>query len=60
MNKFPLHSFVKHKKNDVLVFQILAEMESVSPGGPSLYRCMPLSDESRLYKYLEDENQADH
>ena len=23
------------------------------PGGPSLYRCMPLHDESKLYKYLE-------
>ena len=55
MKRFPIHSFVKHKKNDYLVFQIMDELESVPPGGPSLYRCMPLKDDGWLYKYHEDD-----
>jgi hypothetical protein len=53
MGKFTVGGFVKHKNSPQYVFQILEELTSVPAGGPSLYRCMPLHDESRLYKYLE-------
>lgn len=53
MGKFTVGEFVKHKSDPHHVFQILEELKSVPAGGPSLYRCMPLHDESRLYKYVE-------
>jgi hypothetical protein len=53
MGKFSTHDLVKHQKDRHHVFMILDELTSVPPGGPSLYRCMPLHDESKLYKYLE-------
>ena len=53
MGKLSIGDFVKHTQDPHRVFQILDELTSVPPGGPSLYRCMPLHDESRLYKYLE-------
>ena len=53
MSRFAIGDFVKHNNDPHHVFQVLDELTSVPPGGPSLYRCMPLHDESRLYKYLE-------
>ena len=53
MGRFAIRDFVKHKDDPHHVFQILDELTSVPAGGPSLYRCMPLHDESRLYKYIE-------
>ena len=58
MGKFSHGDFVKHRKDPHHVFQVLDELTSVPPGGSSLYRCMPLHDESRLYKYLEDDLSA--
>ncbi len=55
MGKLSIGDFVKHKKDPHHVFQILDELTSVPPGGPSLHRCMRLDDESRLYKYHEDD-----
>ena len=46
---------VKHKKDRHHVFMVLDELTSVPPGKSSLYRCMPLHDEERLYKYIEDD-----
>lgn len=57
MGKFSIGDFVKHRQDPHHVFQILGELTSVPPGEPSLYRCMPLHDESRLYKYLESDLQ---
>ena len=53
MGSFSTHDLVKHKQDPHHVFMILDELTSVPAGGPSLYRCMPLHDETRLYKYLE-------
>ncbi len=53
MGRFSHGDFVKHKKDWRHVFQILDELTSVQPGGPSLYRRMSLHDESRLYNYIE-------
>jgi hypothetical protein len=53
MGTYPRHQLVKHKKDPHHVYMVLDELTPVPPGGPSLYRCMPLHDESRLYKYLE-------
>ncbi len=44
-----------HKDNRHMVFMVLDELTNVEPGGPSLFRCMPLHDESKLCKYLEDD-----
>jgi hypothetical protein len=53
MGTYATHQLVKHKKDKHHVFMILDELTSVPQGGPSLFRCMPLDDESKLYKYLE-------
>lgn len=55
MSKFVHGDFVKHKASDIHVFQVLLEMESVPPGLPSLYRCMSLDKESKLYNYHEND-----
>lgn len=55
MSKFVHGDFVKHRASDIHVFQVVLEMESVPPGLPSLYRCMSLDNERRLYNYHEDE-----
>ncbi len=55
MRKFSVGDRVKHKGSDHHVFEVLQELESVPPGGPSLYRCMTLPDESRLFNYLESD-----
>jgi hypothetical protein len=53
MGRFQHGDFVKHKASEVHVFQVLFELESVPPGLPSLYRCMPLDDEVSLHNYSE-------
>lgn len=55
MAKFLHGDLVKHREDRHHVFMVLGELTSVPPGGPSLYRCMPLHDESRLYKYHEND-----
>lgn len=55
MKKFPHGTLVKHRQNKRFVFLVLDELESVPPGDPSLYRCMPLEDEGSLYLYHEND-----
>lgn len=55
MHKFAIGSFVKHKRSDYHLFQVLAELTSVPEGGPSLYRCIALDNDDQLHNYHESD-----
>lgn len=51
MEKFKIGDFVKHRKNEHLVFRVL---EVSAPPG-ELCRCLSLHDDSSTYMYHEDD-----
>jgi hypothetical protein len=55
MGKFQRRSIVKHRQSESHFFVVVDILESVPPGGASLYKCSLFGDRSRIFYYLEDD-----